>query len=114
MYMICNRYMYMASSPGQTTPNFLMMHTEDQMFRNCINSFFLRSHSCRETFYEGSVRQAPFFLNVDYGTGRILNHWVDSLSASFAAVQVREGGRRRGRGGERGGGGRGRINEVVI
>ncbi|MCG8620395.1 MAG: hypothetical protein MJE68_00130, partial [Proteobacteria bacterium] len=60
-------------------------------------------HSCRETFYEGSVHQAPFFLNVDYGTGRILNHWVDSLSASFAAVQVREGGR------EREG-----INEAVI
>ena len=50
------------------------------------------SHSCRETFYEGRVHHAPFFLNVDYGTGKVLNHWLDSLSASFAAVQVREWG----------------------
>jgi hypothetical protein len=71
-----------------------------QVFKGSSDSF-LCSHSCRETFYEGSVRQAPFFLNVDYGTGKILNHWVDSLSASFAAVQVREGGVERGREGER-------------
>ena len=58
----------------------------------CNNTYniiiHLYRHSCRETFYEGSVGHAPFFLNVDYGTGKVLNHWLDSLSASFAAVQV--------------------------
>ena len=81
-----------------------------QVFK--ITSNFLGSHSCRETFYEGSVHQAPFFLNVDYGTGRILNHWVDSLSASFAAVQVRgerEGEREKEREREREG-----VNEAIV
>jgi hypothetical protein len=30
----------------------------------------------------------PIYVNVDMENGRMLNTWVDSLSASFAAVQV--------------------------
>lgn len=32
-----------------------------------------------------------FFVNVDYATGQAINHWLDSLSASFAGVQVLAG-----------------------
>lgn len=32
--------------------------------------------------------QPPLFVNVDYSSGNVLNHWVDSLSASFPGVQV--------------------------
>ncbi len=38
-------------------------------------------------FYSSSL----FFLNVDYATGQPFNQWVDSLSASFAGVQVLAG-----------------------
>ena len=44
--------------------------------------------SCREVFQEANVYNTPHYINVDYATGRTLNNWIDSLSASFAGVQV--------------------------
>ncbi len=29
------------------------------------------------------------FVNVDYASGKQLNYWMDSLSASFAGLQVK-------------------------
>lgn len=34
---------------------------------------------------------SPIFINVDYASGKIVNNWMDSLSASFAGVQVLAG-----------------------
>ena len=44
--------------------------------------------SCREVFQEANIFNTPHYINVDYATGRALNNWIDSLSASFAGVQV--------------------------
>jgi hypothetical protein len=30
----------------------------------------------------------PFYVNVEYSTGKLANYWMDSLSASFAGLQV--------------------------
>ena len=34
---------------------------------------------------------SALFINVDYATGKAFNYWLDSLSASFAGVQVLAG-----------------------
>ena len=44
--------------------------------------------SCREVFQEANIYNTPHYINVDFATGRTLNNWIDSLSASFAGVQV--------------------------
>ena len=51
------------------------------------------SRSCREVFQESKLPSTPYFVNVDYSTGRAINYWMDALSASFAGVQVWEGQR---------------------
>ena len=46
------------------------------------------SRSCRDVLSDDALSNTPYFVNVDYSTGRVLNYWMDALSASFAAVQV--------------------------
>ena len=46
------------------------------------------SHSCSELLVSGEW-YPPLYVNVDYATGKLSNHWIDSLSASFAGLQVR-------------------------
>ena len=48
------------------------------------------SRSCRDVLQDEALpnTNTPYFVNVDYSTGRVLNYWMDALSASFAAVQV--------------------------
>ena len=50
-----------------------------------------RSHrqSCHDMFNSSHLFSTAFFVNVDYATGKAFNNWLDSLSASFAGVQVR-------------------------
>ena len=58
-----------------------------QVYRHAYNSS--HSRSCRDVFQQDdALHSTPYFVNVDYSTGRILNYWMDALSASFAAVQV--------------------------
>ncbi len=51
----------------------------------------LRSR-CQDAFREVGTGGSPIFVNVDYASGKQLNNWMDSLSASFAGLQVRGGG----------------------
>ena len=37
---------------------------------------------------KGDTTEPPLFVNVDYSTGKLSNYWIDSLSASFASLQV--------------------------
>ena len=46
---------------------------------------------CQDVVKNVGVSGSPIFVNVDYASGRMLNNWVDSLSASFAGVQVWSG-----------------------
>ena len=46
---------------------------------------------CQDVMKNVGVSGSPIFVNVDYASGRMLNNWVDSLSASFAGVQVWSG-----------------------
>ena len=49
------------------------------------------SRSCTELLVSGSSFDPPVYGNVDYRDGRLVNYWVDSLSASLPALQVRTG-----------------------
>lgn len=62
----------------------------NEMYQSVMR-YLKRGRSCRDVFRETEVHNPPYYVNVDYATGRILNYWVDSLSASFAGVQVLAG-----------------------
>lgn len=54
-----------------------------------VNSFmcmlFLR-RACNQ--WIPGLANAPHYVNIDMASGKISNHWVDSLSAFFAGLQV--------------------------
>ena len=59
----------------------------NEMYQSIMH-YLKRGRSCRDVFKGSDASNAPYYVNVDYATGRLLNYWVDSLSASFAGVQV--------------------------
>jgi mannosidase alpha-like ER degradation enhancer 1 len=62
-----------------------------QMYAS-VMKYLRKGRSCRDVLQqEDGLHSTPYFVNVDYSTGRILNYWMDALSASFAAVQVLAG-----------------------
>lgn len=37
---------------------------------------------------KGDYGDHPAYVNVEYNSGKLYNYWIDSLSASFAGLQV--------------------------
>ena len=52
---------------------------------NSYISDFLR-RACNQ--WIPGLANAPHYVNIDMASGKISNHWVDSLSAFFAGLQV--------------------------
>lgn len=50
--------------------------------------YSIKRRRCQDLFKAIKNGGSPIFINVDYASGKILNNWMDSLSASFAGVQV--------------------------
>ena len=46
--------------------------------------FFRRA--CNQ--WKPGLANAPHYVNIDMTSGKTTNHWVDSLSAFFAGLQV--------------------------
>lgn len=55
---------------------------------NSISSLILSSCSCLDIIVNDKGRDSPLYVNVQYNTGKLYNFWFDSLSASFAGLQV--------------------------
>ena len=56
---------------------------------NIIISFsFVISECCRRKLCNSGSGDVPIYANVNMENGKIINTWIDSLSASFPAVQV--------------------------
>ncbi|XP_064400644.1 ER degradation-enhancing alpha-mannosidase-like protein 1 isoform X3 [Halichondria panicea] len=75
--------------------NILFGEREDlEMFYEMyasIMKYLRRGRRCQDVFKDVGNGGSPMFVNVDYASGKQLNYWMDSLSASFAGLQVLAG-----------------------
>eukprot|EP00800_Vazella_pourtalesii_P016699 TRINITY_DN4878_c0_g1_i4.p1 TRINITY_DN4878_c0_g1~~TRINITY_DN4878_c0_g1_i4.p1 ORF type:complete len:254 (-),score=34.54 TRINITY_DN4878_c0_g1_i4:131-892(-) len=51
--------------------------------------YLKRGRPCQ--IWKSDIEWTPFFANVDMNSGKVINTWVDALSASFPALQVLSG-----------------------
>jgi mannosidase alpha-like ER degradation enhancer 1 len=60
-------------------------------FYSSIMNYMRKGSSCTESLMYSTSSNPPFYVNVEYSTGKLANYWMDSLSASFAGLQVLAG-----------------------
>lgn len=58
-----------------------------ELYRS-VMKYIRKGQSCVDLLVKGDTTEPPLFVNVDYSTGKLSNYWIDSLSASFASLQV--------------------------
>ncbi|KAI6651772.1 ER degradation-enhancing alpha-mannosidase-like protein 1 [Oopsacas minuta] len=54
-----------------------------------VMKYLKRGRPCQT--WKPDIEWTPFFANVDMNSGKVINTWVDALSASFPALQVLSG-----------------------
>ncbi|XP_019855099.1 PREDICTED: ER degradation-enhancing alpha-mannosidase-like protein 1 [Amphimedon queenslandica] len=67
----------------------LEMFTE--FYKNIMKYMRKGCCSCLDIIINDKWLQSPLYVNVNYNSGKLYNFWFDSLSASFAGLQVLAG-----------------------